>query len=147
LEKGGKNVMVVLGWYGTQRQGAELVNFDNQLVPQEHPVWRKPTEVERNLAIGSERLELREARVDAPSLGQRMLVWYWNRAGGQSTTSALGLKLALGLRKLSGQGDPGAVIIIAAPYQDRPETAEATLRSFVADLLPGLNPVLDQAGK
>lgn len=147
LSRGRDRVMLFLGWYGTQRQGAELVNFDNQLVPQKHPVWRKPTEIERVVEIGGQKITLHEAKVDSALKGQQMLVWYWNHAAGESTTSALRLKLALGLRKLSGRGDPGAVIIIAAPYEDRAETAEATLRGFVADLLPGLNPVLDRGGQ
>lgn len=144
LEHGDDRVMLYLAWYGAQRQGAELVNFDNQLVPQKHPVWRKPTEVGRQVEVGGEKLDLREAKVDSPVNGQRMLVWHWNRAAGQATTSALRIKLALGMRKLLGQDDAGAVVIIAAPYQDRPETAQAVLRRFATDLQPGLNPVLDK---
>lgn len=146
LERGGERVMLFLGWYGAQRQGAELVNFDNQLVPQKHPVWRKPTEVGREVEIGGQRLDLREARVDSPVNGQRMVVWYWNRIPGQATTSATRIKVALGLRKLRGADDAGAVVILAAPYPDRPETAEAALRRFVADLQPALNPMLDKRG-
>lgn len=144
LEHGDDRVMLYLAWYGAQRQGAELINFDNQLVPQKHPVWRKPTEVGRQVEVGGEKLDLHEAKVDSPVNGQRMLVWYWNRAAGQATTSALRIKLALGMRKFLGQDDAGAVIIIAAPYEEKPETAQAVLRRFVADLQPVLNPVLDQ---
>jgi len=146
LEKGQDRVMLFLGWYGAQRQGAELVNFDNQLVPQKHPIWRKPTEIGRELEINGQKLDLHEATVDSMANGQRMLVWYWNRIPGQSTTSALRLKLALGLRKLGSTDDAGAVVILAAPYPERPETAEAVLRRFVADLQPNLNPVLDKRG-
>lgn len=146
LEKNGDQVMLFLGWYGAQRQGAELVNFDNQLVPQKHPIWRKPTEIGREVGIDGQKLDLREATVDSLVKGQRLLVWYWNRIPGRSTTSALDIKLALGLRKLRNSDDAGAVVILASPYPDRPETAEAALRRFVADLQPGLNPLLDKRG-
>jgi len=146
LQSGEDRVMLFLGWYGAQRQGAELINFDNQLVPQKHPVWRKPTETGREIDTNGHKIDLHEATVDSPIKGQRMLVWYWNRIPGQATTSALDLKLTLGLRKLRGSDDAGAVVIIAAPYPDRPETAEAALRHFVADLLPTLDPVLDKRG-
>lgn len=146
LQRGDERVMLFLGWYGTQRQGAELVNFDNQLVPQEHPVWRKPTEGGGTVEVAGHTLDLRQATVDAPSQGERLLVWYWNRVSGESTTSALRIKLALGLRKLAGQDDPGTVVIIAVPYQEQKAQAEAVLRRFAADLLPGLNQALDQAG-
>jgi exosortase A len=144
LQRGDDRVMLFLGWYGTQRQGAELVNFDNQLVPQKHPIWRKPTEDERTVEVGGQKLDLHEAKVDSPVNGQRMLVWFWDRVAGQATTSATRIKLALGLRKLRGLDDAGAVVIIAAPYQDKRETAEAVLRRFVADLQPGMNAVLDR---
>lgn len=144
LERGGDRVLLVLGWYGAQRQGAELINFDNQLVPQEHRIWRKTSEVGRTVEVGDQSLDLREAKVDAPLTGQHLLVWYWNRVAGEATTSAARIKLALGMRKLRGADDAGAVVIIAAPYQDRPETAEAVLRRFVADMQPTLNPVLDR---
>jgi exosortase A len=146
LARGEDQVMLFLGWYGAQRQGAELVNFDNQLVPQKHPVWRKPTEVGRVVEVGGHPLDLREAKVDSPINGQQMLVWYWNRAGGQDTTSAARIKLALGLRKLRGADDAGAVVIVAAPYKDVPEQARAVLKDFVAGLLPVMNPVLDSRG-
>ena len=146
LQKGDDRVMLFLGWYGAQRQGAELVNFDNQLVPQKHPIWRKPTEIGRSVELNGQTIDLREAKVDSLVNGQQMLVWYWNRAGGEATTSAARLKLALGLRKLRGADDAGAVIIVAAPYQDRQETAREVLRRFVADLQPSMNPVLDHRG-
>lgn len=136
--------MLYLGWYGAQRQGSELINFDNQLVPQKHPVWRKPTEIARDVEIDGQQLNLHEATADSRSLGQRLLIWYWNRIPGQSTTSALGVKLALGLRELRGADDAGAVVILAAPYVDQPREAEAVLRRFVRDLLPTLDPVLDR---
>jgi exosortase A len=146
LQQGDDRVMLFLGWYGAQRQGAELVNFDNQLVPQKHPVWRKPTETGRAVQVGGQSLDLRQAKVDSQVQGQQMTVWYWNRIPGEATASAARIKLALGLRKLRGADDAGAVVILAAPYQDRPESAEAVLRRFVADLQPVMNPVLDQRG-
>lgn len=138
--------MLFLGWYGAQRQGSELVNFDNQLVPQKHPIWRKPTETGRVVEIGGQSLDLRQAKVDSLVQNQKMMVWYWNRMAGESTTSAARIKVALGLRTLGGTDDAGAVVIIAAPYQERPETAEAVLRRFVADLQLSINPVLDHRG-
>ena len=146
LQQGDDRVMLFLGWYGAQRQGSELVNFDNQLVPQKHPIWRKPTETGRVVEIGGQSLDLRQAKVDSLVQNQKMMVWYWNRMAGESTTSAARIKVALGLRTLGGTDDAGAVVIIAAPYQERPETAEAVLRRFVADLQPSINPVLDHRG-
>ncbi len=144
LQGDGARVMLYLGWYSTQRQGSELINFDNQLVPQKHPVWRKPTERARDIVIGGQTLHLREATVDSRSLGQRLLIWYWNRIPGESTTNTLEVKLALGLRELRGADDAGAVVILATPYVDQPSEAEAVLRRFVAALQPVMNPVLDK---
>jgi len=143
IGQGTDRAMIFLGWYGSQRQGAELINFDNQLVRQKDPVWRKPTEVSRSVQIGATQVELRQATVDSMLSGQKLLVWYWNQAGGLSTTSAMRLKLVLGLQKLANQPDPGAVVILVAPYRDQPQEAEAVLQALAQGLLPTLTSSLN----
>jgi len=148
LQRGSDRIMVYLGWYGAQRSGAELVSTYNQLVPladtvQTDNIWRKVRESSRDVEIGGNTLSLREGIVSAPATGKQLMVWYWDRVDGMATTSAIRIKLALGLRKLLGADDAGAVVIIATPFQDRPEQAEALLQRFAADFLPTMNPVLD----
>lgn len=143
LRQGEAQAMLFLGWYGSQRQGAELINFDNKLVVEKDPLWRNPTRIDRRVELGGTPLHLHEATVDSPVTGQRMLVWYWNRAGGLSTTSVMRLKLTLGMRKLAYQPDHGAVVILAAPYQHQRAEAEAVLQRLATALKPGLDPVLD----
>lgn len=146
LAHGQERVMLFAAWYGTQRQDAELISFVNQLVPQEHEIWRKPTEYGREVEFPQGRLPVREALVDAPTLGQHLLVWQWNRIAGEAGTSIMAAKLKLAWQKLSGQDDAGAAIIVAAPYLEKPEEAEAVLRRFVSAIQPAMNAALDKAG-
>jgi len=50
--------------------------------------------------------------------------------------------------KLTGQHDDGTVIIVATPYAGMPESAAATLQSFIKDMLPTIETsLLQTAGK
>lgn len=48
--------------------------------------------------------------------------------------------------KLLSKPDAGAVIILAAPYHEQPEEADAVLHRFITDLKPAINQTLDQTG-
>ncbi|HRH80774.1 MAG TPA: exosortase A [Thiobacillaceae bacterium] len=145
LGKDVRSVMLYVAWYGTQRQGSELINSQNVLVPEKHDLWRKTAESGRTVGLPEgDSLPVREALVDSGPLGQRLLVWYWNRIEGQTTTSGIRAKLWLAWRKLSGQSDAGAVVIVAAPYGDKPAEAEPALLRAASELTAGLHRTLDE---
>lgn len=143
--KGADAVMVHVAWYGSQRQDSELINSQNVLVPERDETWRKTTESGRTVNLPSgDLLKVREALVDSRKNGQRLLVWYWNRVQGQSVVSGVQTKLQLAWRKLFGQSDSGAVVIIAALYQDQPAEAEPALLRAVTELGPSFQQTLDR---
>jgi EpsI family protein len=145
LAQGDDQVMLYLAWYGAQRQDAELINFANQFIPQEHETWRKTWETGRTVELNGKPVALRQAFLDSPKLGQKLLVWQWNRFHGESGTSVIRAKLLLAWLKTLGGNDAGTSVIIAAPYLERPEEAEAVLQRFATALDAGLNAVLDGA--
>ena len=147
VSKGPDQVMVYLTWYGTQRQGAELINSQNQLVPEKHEIWRKTRDFSRLIPLADGELPIRQAFLDSYSTGQHLLVWYWNRIGGSDTTNIFKAKLMLAWRKLTGQSDAGAGLIIAAPYVENPKEAEAILLRFVKDMRPIANSVIDKGAQ
>lgn len=138
--KGERGVALYIGYYRDQRQGAELVNSTNVMVVQKHPVWGNVGEAARSEAFGP----LRETRLR--SLPQRLLVWDWYRISGRDVASPYLAKLYLAADKLLGRGDDAAALIIAAPYDERVEEAQATLREFARDMLPSIEAALAAAG-
>ena len=73
------------------------------------------------------------------------MAWYWNRIDGTNGSNIFLGKFALAWRKFFGGNDAGAVIILAAPYQDRPAEAEATMKRFWQDMAGEVYPALDKA--
>ncbi len=68
-----------------------------------------------------------------------MLVWDWFRISARDLTNPYLAKLLLARDKLLGRGDAGSAIIVAAPYDDRPDVAAETLRLFVREMKPSID--------
>lgn len=145
LMNGDKAVMVYIGWYGTQRQDRELISSQNVLAPEKDDPWRKTMESGKTVALAANtHLAIKEALVDSPIHGQRLLVWHWNRIAGHNSTGSVDGKLAIAWRKLTGRSDAGTVIILATPYMEKPSEAEPILTEAARELLPKLYPTLDE---
>jgi EpsI family protein len=134
--KGDRAVALYLGYYRNQRQDAELVNSQNVMVRQKHPVWENVGESRRGGSAETALVDVKQTLLRSPS--QRLLVWDWMYLDGRRTTSPYVAKLLLAKNRLLGEPDDGVAIIVAAPYADRREPAEAALREFVTDMLPAI---------
>ena len=135
--KGDRTVALYIGYYRHQRQGAELVNSQNVMVPQKHPGWENVGESHRAVPLDAGPLDLRQTLLRSRSQ-QRLLIWDWMYLDGLRTTNAYLAKLLLAKNRLLGQPDDGVAIILAVPYVERREPAEAALRDFAGDMLPGI---------
>jgi len=144
---GERRVMLNVAWYAAQRKGSELINSQNIMVPEKHPVWRllgrKSTR--QDLAGGS--LELVEAVLDARPENQRLLVWQWHRIQGRDGISPYRAKIELTLSALLGQGTEAAAVILAAPYENDPAEARAILTDFIAAHKTALDASVDRANE
>jgi len=74
---GEHSVGVYLAYYGHQEQDAELINSQNVMIKQKHPVWREPMQTAREVRAGEATIPLIESRLDSEQ--QRLLVWHWMR--------------------------------------------------------------------
>jgi exosortase A len=134
--KGDRQVALYIGYYRHQRQDAELVNSQNVMVLQKHPVWENVGESHRGEPLESGPLELKQTLLRSPS--QRLLIWDWMYLDGRRTTNGYLAKILLAKSRLFGEPDDGVAIIVAAPYSERREYADAALREFLKDMLPGI---------
>jgi exosortase A len=134
--KGDRTVVLYLGYYRYQRQNAELVNSQNVMVLQKHPIWENVGE--RRLPAAPETATLDVKQTLLRSRSQRLLIWDWMYLDGRHTTDRYLAKLLLAKNRLLGEPDDGVAIIVAAPYEERREPAERTLREFVTEMLPAI---------
>lgn len=134
--KGDQTVSVYLGYYRTQRQGAELITSTNVMVHQKHPVWSKVGEGYRTIVLAGRQERVVQTKLRSPA--QRLLVWNWNRIQEQDTVNPYLAKLLLAKTRLFGGRGEGAVIIIAAPYDEQPEEAVPVLQAFLNDMLSSM---------
>ena len=136
--KNGNTVGVYLDYYRTQRQDAELINSQNYMVRQKHPVWSNVGETTREISLPDGKVTIQQTLLRAQN--QRLLVWNWNTLEGVHTLNPYLAKWLLAKSKLLGQRDDGSVIVIAVPYavDDSPEATAAVLQAFVLDMLPSL---------
>lgn len=144
-EKDGRRVALYLGYYRNQRQGAELINSQNVMIEQKHPVWANVGEALRAEPIGKQSVVLQQTRLR--STRQHLLVWDWYWMSGSHFRSPYLGKLYMARDKLLGRGDDAAAIILAAPYAEDTEAARRTLREFAADMLPAIEAALAEADR
>ena len=136
FRNGDRQVAVWLFYYATQREGAELVTTRNVMVVQKHPVWEQIGQSSQEIQIGQSAFGARTTLLR--SVKQRLMVmdWFWI-SGHHLSDPYLG-KLLLARQRLLGVKDPAIGVIIAVPYEDRAELADATLRLFIHDMLPSI---------
>ena len=140
----GRQVMLELNYYVTQRQDAELINSQNFMIRQKDPDWSNVGERIATVEIGGQPRQVRQAKMRGRN-GQRLLVWQWNLIGQRSTVNDHVAKLILALDRVRLQRDDGLSVLIATPYEESErETALATLARFAADMEPAIGRTLDQ---
>lgn len=140
----GRNAMLELDYYVTQRQNAELINSQNFMIRQKDEVWSNVGEQVVSVDIAGTPRQVRQTKLKSRD-GQRLLVWQWNRIGDRVTVNDQLAKLALAFDRVRMQRDDGLSVLIATPYDDAGvEVAAATLARFAADMEPAIAAALDR---
>jgi exosortase A len=139
----GRNVLLQLDYYATQRQGAELVNSQNFMIRQKAPDWSNVGEGIVTVDAGGPR-QVRQARLRG-SDGQRLLVWQWNLIDQRPVINDHRAKLLLALDRVRLKRDDGLSVLIATPYDDGGiKAAAATLARFAVDMEPAIARAIDK---
>jgi len=139
--KGEHRVAVYLALYRNQRQGAELVSSQNVVAGKAGSGWASLGESYHS----EDAFTLRQTRVRSAS--GRLLVWDWYRIAGRDLSNPYLAKALLARDKLLGRGDDSAAVVLAAPYEGRPDAAAETLRLFVREMLPAIDAALGPAAQ
>lgn len=131
---------VYLAYYGHQEQDAELINSQNVMIEQKHPIWRQPMQGTREVRVGDATIPLIESRLESDQ--QRLLVWHWMRVGGRDVNNPYVGKVYEALGRLGGGGRDGFGIVVYAPYTDNPDVARTQMQAFIEAMLPSINEAL-----
>ena len=135
---GAARVVLYIGYFAEERQGAEAVN--------ELTDWAGPNGW-RTLAMTEAVLPVEDPPLGTPCLRlargtERRLVCYWYWVDGEMTASPYLAKLLRARAQLFGGQRSAAVIAVSVSKVERPEVAVETLRSLLAAAEP-LDPFLD----
>jgi EpsI family protein len=141
--KGGQRVGVYMGYYSRQRQGAELITSQNDLVHSHNTAWIRTAERPISLRSPTTELSIVESRLRGRTAD--LLVWRWYWVDGQYTVNPYWAKLLQARSQLLGRGDDAAVVIVYTESDVADTKGRQTLKSFVDDLLPGITQTLANA--
>lgn len=137
-------VGLYVGVYRTQRQGAEIVNRNNRMVAERHPVWGDTLVTSEVADIDSRSLSVEQHQLSSRH-GQRLLVWTWYLVGGRHVADPYLAKLLEAKSRLTGNRGEGALIAVAAPYQDFMGTATDSLTAFLRAMLPAVEAEVERS--
>ncbi|MDX1251044.1 MAG: exosortase A [Gammaproteobacteria bacterium] len=141
--RGDQAASIYLAYYRNQRQDAELVNSQNVMIEQKHPVWSNIGEQFITIPLNGHSVQIRQTRLRSP--GMNLLIWDWYWLDGTYTSNHYVAKLIEAKNKLLGGQRNAAGIVIATTYEEKLEPAVAVLRDVVTDMLPSIEASLNDA--
>lgn len=138
-------VRLYITYYYNQTQDNELINSRNYLGQEGDQDWRVINETKQNAKFDSKNMVVTQNRLH--TYRDKQLIWRWFWINGVETADPFMAKALLSKNKLFNEGDMGAEIIVAAPYEDQPSEAIPVLQQFIDASLPAIREGLSQAHK
>lgn len=129
-----QHVGLYIAYYRNQQQEGKLISSGNVLVADKNSGWRNISGSERKISLDTTELSVHENLLYGVS--DRLLVWHWFWLIDRETANPYQGKIVQALNRISGKGDDGAEIIVAAAYEHDPEEAVSILREFVTEMRP-----------
>ena len=140
-QRDGKRVQVLVYYYRNQQSGRQMVSSQNVMASEKDKDWKNVGQSTLQAPL-TQPLDVVQSRLHGPNY--YLLTWHWYWMGGEYLTNPYRAKWIQARAKLSGQGDDGAIIVLATPYATNPREAAETLRTFASDALPTLTGLLQQ---
>ena len=125
-----------------QRDGAEIVSYETQLLPDES--WSRAAGGTVSASIDGHTEAVNYTR--AMNRRANRVIWHWYWVGGEFTASPLVAKLLQGRAAILGGTQAAAYIAIAADYEEQPADAHTALAAFIKDF-DSLAPLLERAAR
>lgn len=137
-QNGARNVQLRIYYYRDQVSGKQMISSSNVMASEGDKDWVVIGQGTRHLSTPD--LKVIQSRMRGP--GPYMLSWHWYWIGDRFVTNPYLAKLLQARDKLLGRGDDGAIVILAAPYEENPKAAMEALEAFARDNLPEITTTL-----
>ena len=141
-ERDGNTVSLFIAFYRDQKQGSELVNSMNRLVPERDSGWEQISSGLSVAMIGTSPTSLRTATVRNST--QRLRIWHFYWLDGRVETSDARAKLSLALDRLTMRTDTSAWVAIFTEA-DNDQRGDELLSAFARDMGPSIRNALAEA--
>lgn len=131
-----------IAYYAVQQQDSELINSQNIMIPQKHPVWRQLRKVKHQIKLQNQSEVVFETHLN--SNRDDLLIWHWNVIAGKVVINSYQAKLIEALNKLTG-GSQGeyAVVLYTRFEKDDIEKSREKMQQFVNDMVPTISDSLN----
>lgn len=128
----GERVEVFIAYYTHQREGAEVVQFDNDLIDTDR--WARASGRTIKTAIAGTPAPAEQLRLAAR--GRQRIVWYWYWVDGRLTSNPYVAKLLEVKAKLLSIEEAAATIAVSTEYIYEPDEAQVRLARFLQAVDP-----------
>lgn len=142
-QNAGHTVTLYLTHYRNQKRGSELITSGNLLISDDEKQWRNVSDSVLKLPVGSQQLHVTQNQLHDSST--KLLVWRWYRIGNENTVSTYRAKFLLAKNHLLRGRDDATEIIIATPYENKPDEAIPVLQDFLNDMMANITKGLNDA--
>ena len=140
-QKGSDAVGLFIAYYGAQRQGSELINFQNVLV-KESDAWHIIGKRSAEVSVAGETQHVKERRLR--SARGDLLVWQWYWVNGSHLDSKYVVKLREAIDRLMTGQRRGAGIVVYTHVDHDEAAARERLQDFATHALQPLDEALAQ---
>lgn len=142
-QNGAHRVMVSVGQYIAEKQGAEMINSQNLLVDPKDKNWRVVSNQKQSINIDANKVIVDVAVLKNENT--KLLTWSWYRIGDFNTANNYLMKIYEGIYKLTMNKPPSSKIIYAIELEkDTSTDAAILLEEFVSKSYSKLLSSLDQ---
>ncbi len=129
FKQGSRRVQLFIGYYAEQRQGAELVNFNNVMVYEDDETWR--IKASHNITINIDGVAHSFPSLIITSANQQLQIVYFYYTNQNFVIGKLKTKWLEAKSRLSGKSTSGSIIAIATVLPNDQQVDDANLISFV----------------
>jgi exosortase A len=137
---GNRTVNVFVGYYGRQKQGAELISASNRIFGEK---WKRVSEATTTIDdIETGPWEINE--VVLTSARENRIVWFWYNIGGYRTPNRILAKIMELPVRLLKQNKGSSIIAVSTKYDLDVEKGRRHLKKFLNNMMLPLQAILEQ---
>ena len=139
-EREGTRVGVFIGYYARERDGSEMISFNNTIVPSRDRSW---IQRDQRLVSAGPGLDTVQTQLRSPAM--ELTVWHWYWAGSRWTADPRVVKFRQAMEALLQRGDDAAIVVLYARAERKSEESTRVLRAFAEDMSTPFAASLEQA--